>query len=60
MTYAVSHTYIKSEKRNIIVDDTYICYVKQTVVNSICDSYKWYHANINASYVIINDMLSHT
>ena len=34
--------------------------VKQIVINGICDSYKWYHKNINTSYVIINDMFSRT
>ena len=26
--------------------------VKQTVINGICDSYKWYHKNINAKFLI--------
>ena len=39
---------------------TLVITVKQADINIICDSYKWYHINIHASYLIIDDMFSHT
>ena len=39
---------------------TTVITVKQTVINGVCDNYKWYHTQINANCMINFNMYSHT
>ena len=50
MMYAVSRTYISNENEIIYLILHPVITVKQTVINGICDSYKWYHTNINIKH----------
>ena len=54
MMSAVSCAYIWTENKilySIIYTATAIM-IEQTVINGVCDSYKWYYKNINARNVI--------
>ena len=48
MTYAILHTYIIHENEILYVMlHKKVITIKQTVINGKCDSYKYYHKNIN-------------
>ena len=61
MMYAVSRTYIWNENDVLyLVLHTTVITVTQIAINSIFDSYIWYHTDINVNCMINSKMYSHT